>query len=495
MMTRQWIVGAAAMAGLIGLSVGTAHAAPLNPAITPPPGAPPISLSVIQGGADVADTYLPEVTIDPVTRAVTGKRVTLRINAPAGSAIRLASSTRFLGTCTNFSSPATDTLNGAPKDDFELVGNDLISWDCGGRATLEVSSGGFIYTFRLPKDDNDNFIADSFEGFPNSTLDPAADPDRDGLSNFDEYRGFIVSGKLVRGDPNKKDFFVFLVNPPTGASLLGKLPTEQRTVYPIDGTPLTANIDTLSVARVHLIGMRRDANGNVIFDGLNKTTDEMVDRLVSYALVAGRETWVYRTTDAPTPTITIINLNRKSAPADDRVINKNKQYGPPQKAARTIESLDVTKSTPIGSSSVGSPNSLNEAVIYTQRIVNFVTTSAPTTETRLYYKTHDGVAWQPYVNTFTVPGVAGAQPITRNYIISKLMQFVFAHETGGHDVNLTVTASTIGFHDPTGTGGMLDNQIEVDPTTDNTAANPPGLKFRIPSRYLPGHLEKAQVAP
>ena len=56
-----------------------------------------------------------------------------------------------------------------------------------------------------------------------------------------------------------------------------------------------------------------------------------------------------------------------------------------------------------------------------------------------------------------------------------------------------MTATTLGFHDPAGTGGMLDSQVQVITTTDNTAANPPGIKFRIPSRFLSGHLSNVQV--
>jgi hypothetical protein len=96
------------------------------------------------------------------------------------------------------------------------------------------------------------------------------------------------------------------------------------------------------------------------------------------------------------------------------------------------------------------------------------------------------------VNTFTLPtGVV--EPVTRAYIISKMMQFVFAHEAGGHDTKLTTTATALGFHDATGTGGMLDSQVQIITTTNNTAANPPGLKFRIPSRFLSGHLSNIQV--
>jgi hypothetical protein len=41
----------------------------------------------------------------------------------------------------------------------------------------------------------------------------ATSPTGDGLSTFDEYRGFIVSGKQIRTDPTQKDLFLRVVNP------------------------------------------------------------------------------------------------------------------------------------------------------------------------------------------------------------------------------------------------------------------------------------------
>jgi hypothetical protein len=78
--------------------------------------------------------------------------------------------------------------------------------------------------------------------------------------------------------------------------------------------------------------------------------------------------------------------------------------------------------------------------------------------------------------------------ITRNFIISKVMQWVFAHEGFGHDGNLTLTATGVGFHDPIATGGMLDERISII-----TSGQPLGLKFKIPSLYLPAHLSGFQI--
>jgi hypothetical protein len=503
-MTRLgWLASVATIVACLGSGVASVAAAPVVP-IGATPGAPTITLSVVTAsGADVGDTYLPEVTV-AADGTVTGTPVTLVVNgAPNATISLLPATTAWPGTCTNVNAAvvngvSSDTnADGTPRPDFVLAGNVLTPLDCGGTAALRVSDGVNSWDFTLPRDANGNGIADSFERSFGGNLALDGDSDVDGHSNFDEYRGFIVSTRLIRGNPTKKDLFVFLVNPqtagslslPAGGSLLGKLPTENRRVYPIDGTSLTANIDDLGdVAQVHLLGQRRDALGALVFDGTNRNTREMVDRLASFSVVAGRETWVYRTSDAPTPTITIDNLNRSSTPADDRVVNRNRRFGVPQKAVRIIESLDVSKSTPIGSATWGTPNGLDEAVIYTQRIVNYILNTAPTSETRLHYATHDGSTWGAYTNQFTVGGTA--LPIDRHYIISKMMQWVFAHEAGGHDTRLTVTATTLGFHDATGTGGMLDSQVQII-----TKGSPTGIKFRIPSLFLSGHLSGVQVAP
>jgi len=505
---RWWISVVAVMAGSTWLGVGAALAGPVGP-VAASPNAPTVTLSaLLTSGEDVADHYLPEVTIN-TDGTVTGKDVTLRINGAPGRTFTINPSfTAWPGTCTNFSAPralgapSSDTdAQGNPKPDFTLsASNVLTSLDCGGTAILAVTDDlNNHYTFTLPLDTNGNWIADTWEAAFGGNLNPSEDLDRDGISNFDEYRGFIVSRQQVRGDPTKKDLFVHLVNPqvgaslslPPGASLIGKLPNEARTVYPTDGTALNAYTAALAtVARVHLIGMKRDAPGNLVFDGLNTNTDEMVDRLASFSLVSGRETWIYRTTDAPTPTIIITNLNRKSTPADDRLITKNRRRFdlesppgvllPPQKVIRIIESLDVSKTTPIGSSSWGSPNSLNEAIIYTQRIVSFITGQTPVTSpaTAIWYATHNGQAWGAY------------QQVDRNFIISRMMQFVFAHEATGHDIKLTATATSLGFHDPTLTGGMMDSQVQV-----STAGTPAGVKFQIPSIFLSGHLSAVQASP
>lgn len=70
----------------------------------------------------------------------------------------------------------------------------------------------------LPKDENGNGIADCWEKAHGiwpciADSDDDGEPEGkypgDGLSAYEEYRGFFVRGKHVRLDPNKKDLFVY----------------------------------------------------------------------------------------------------------------------------------------------------------------------------------------------------------------------------------------------------------------------------------------------
>lgn len=83
-------------------------------------------------------------------------------------------------------------------------------------AHLEGKSGGMDVS--IPYDENDNHIADAWEkskgveGKSPSVDDdeqPLGDHDNgDGLTIWEEYRGFLEDGKYIRTDPKKKDFFI-----------------------------------------------------------------------------------------------------------------------------------------------------------------------------------------------------------------------------------------------------------------------------------------------
>ena len=80
----------------------------------------------------------------------------------------------------------------------------------------------------IPKRQHNSFIADKWKEDPNnkatgladnddSENDPVGDGDKgDGLTLYEEYRGFRINGKHVSGHPQKKDFFVHNA---TGADL------------------------------------------------------------------------------------------------------------------------------------------------------------------------------------------------------------------------------------------------------------------------------------
>jgi hypothetical protein len=73
---------------------------------------------------------------------------------------------------------------------------------------------------RIPVDNDWNYIGDAWE-FNEPNASPQDDTDNyppsnffgDGLSRYDEYRGFIVVGGYKRLNPNKKDVFIFNLSP------------------------------------------------------------------------------------------------------------------------------------------------------------------------------------------------------------------------------------------------------------------------------------------
>lgn len=91
------------------------------------------------------------------------------------------------------------------------------------RAVLSAH-GGEASTVMIPYDENKNYIADSWEKNVHSNgwkdWDGNAEDDLergpgknihhgDGLTAFEEYRGFEIEGKYTRTSPKKKDIFIF----------------------------------------------------------------------------------------------------------------------------------------------------------------------------------------------------------------------------------------------------------------------------------------------
>jgi hypothetical protein len=293
----------------------------------------------------------------------------------------------------------------------------------------------------------------------------------DAFSAADEYRGFIVSGVHIRTDPRQKDLFVHLVNPqciPTGADPLTSTASLLGGPNAIaSGNPIFSNVDTLiSGAQIHRLGYETP-------NAPHYTTNEWVDRFLRYTVANGLE---FGTAGSPTTV----------APSDDRQVNGNAIYftpdptfttgtrPTPQRGLRIIECVDATTSPSLlGFASVGSPNGQDNAIIFTQRIVNYLTNTlgavcSSTSTACLYYSTFQNGAW-------TAP--ASISPLS-------LFGVAFAYYTAmeiGHTTQLTPTLEggqkvSYGYHHAPGTGSNLDQGITNKVTrTGNT--------FYVPQLY------------
>lgn len=92
--------------------------------------------------------------------------------------------------------------------------------DDGWPVSAHIQDKPGVETLKIPRDENDNHIADAWEdGYNLSSTDETSDDDDDppgngtagdGLSLYEEYRGFFVAneGGHIRTDPTKKDLFV-----------------------------------------------------------------------------------------------------------------------------------------------------------------------------------------------------------------------------------------------------------------------------------------------
>jgi hypothetical protein len=125
----------------------------------------------------------------------------------------------------------------------------VLPYDWGGWSTMQVTAyltdsrklvgrykGSQEEHVRLPKRSRDSFIADAWKkdaGASGADRDdnekePVGEPgcDGDGLTLYEEYRGFYENGKHIEGNPKRKDLFIFngcgAVAEP-GISLFGSL--------------------------------------------------------------------------------------------------------------------------------------------------------------------------------------------------------------------------------------------------------------------------------
>ena len=240
----------------------------------------------------------------------------------------------------------------------------------------------------------------------------------------------------------------------------------------------------ISSTQVHFLG-------NSLGTTPTLQTSEWVDHFVQFSIVNGKESWQY----CPNPNVSPCSANvivvpdssgsASAIPAGDRAINKNRVYGSQQKGLRATECLDASATTPFGTGRWGSPNGRDEAVIYTQRMVNYVNSIGSSTDS-IYYSTFKNGKWQDPKTDLTTSLGAGAA--ARNLIISKTIQYVIAMEIA-HTLHLTSSITLPTFpHTTTGSGSILDAAMRAV-----TSGTPTGVKFYIPSAFVGS--SQTQLAP
>jgi hypothetical protein len=467
------------------------------PEWSPPPAGQPIA----SGGTPIYVVFhdaTGAVVVPTVTRVLpTSAQASLTaLTGSVNPFVNPLSTSTYPGQCTNFGSSSdlspdfdldpTDvgftTSTGLAKRGFRLT-----PLDCGGMAVITATVGGTTHTFVLPRSSNASGIPDIWaaafcpaNSCPTGREDADPSPNTniavgDGIFAFDEYRGFIVSGVHVRTDPGRKDLFTHLVNPQCGTnSLLGG----GTTTY-VSGNALFSNADTLIAGtRVHRLGYATP-------NATHLRTHEWVDEFDSYSVQTGL----------------LFTGGTTTAPAPDRQVNKNSVFFTlasgsnladgtrvVQKGLRVIECLDTSAPSLLGFASLGSPNGPDNAIIFTQRIVNYfvnelgATCATPTTAC-LSYSTFQNGAW----STPVLP----RDSKTSLQILALALAFYVAHEMG-HSLDLTPTVegdrkTSYGYHHAPGTGSNLDQAIT------NKVSNKTGNTFYIPLLYNTSDLESFEV--
>jgi hypothetical protein len=507
---------------------------------------------VVNGSPDVPTLVTTAVTPAP----------TFPLAAGTNPFLSALTTSAYPGQCTNFGSgaeldfqplgPAT-VLN---TSSATLVGYELKPNDCGGFAVIQVGS----FKFLLPRDGTAtvpaNGLPDLWEALYGGNLDPAADVDTgplasspslgDGISNADEYRGFIVGRKQIRTEPLHKNVFLHLVNP----QCVGTLPSSGlsdfflgstassfgggATTYPTPTGPnatltlgtggaFTASAAVFSTAHVRgeIIG---NGGGRARIVALTSPTSvsteitqpfpagttslapgswKLSESLLAnvYSMVAAERVHLLGSSPGGTSYLTdewvdnFVSLTgtttlNVSDPVTDRVVNPNRIHGAPQKGLRVMECLDTSAPSILGwAYGIGSPEEVGNIIVYTQRIITYISFSLIGSATALKYSTASLVngAWTwsspilaPDGNPTTTSGDGVAtDPDVRNFVISKAMQFYTGMEIG-HSLDLTPTVqgtskTSYGYHFAPGTGDCLDQAI--------TATSKGGtVTFNIPSQ-------------
>lgn len=467
---QGWLVRAGlGLLGWAGIGLGVADAQGIPPvdATTGVPISSTVTVSIFQeGGRNVTDAWLPEP----------GQTVTIGVNvggAPVSATIALVSpgasqlvrTSAYPGVCTNSGS----SVDFSP--DFTLNANELTSTDCGGRAVIQVTGTGVSgepFTFVVPRDSDFDGIPDIYEArfcpatSPNclvadADIDAGASstaPIGDGITNFDEYRGFMVSGKHVRTNPTQKDLFVHLVNP--ADSINGVFVTSARcetscfgggtVTYPTPtapnatltlpaaaGTAGTVGTFTTNTAVFGTAHVRGEIIGNAgglarivsVASATSVTAEVMLAFPGTTALSAGQ--WKvseslfanvfslvppervhllgyapgatsFLTTEWVEGFVSLVPSQTLTVPATDppdRTVNANRVYGPVQRGVRVMEGLNTESTSVLGwSYGVDSPNVAGNTLVFTQRILDYINGLIDDGGTsRLKYSTFVNGAW------------------------------------------------------------------------------------------------------
>ena len=431
-----------------------------------------------------------------------------------------------------------------------VVGYPLTPNDCGGMAVVQVGSLKFI----LPKSGTAtvpaNGIPEAWKSLYGANLDPSADIDTgfsgsspccDGISTFDEYRGFIVSGRQIRTDPTQRDLFVHVVNPgdsnagvfvtspscgtscygggtniypvPSSTSATLTVPAAAATVGAIVTFTASSGVFTTAHVLGEIIGT---AGGRATIVEVTGPTSTSATAQITQAFSAASlaaNSWQLReslfalayvsvpperlhllgyapgSTNSPQTSewvdkfaslIPAQTLNITDS-VNDRVVNPNRIYGSAQKGIRVIEGLNTNTSSVLGwSFGVASPNQAGNVVVFTQRIISYLD-SLIATGTTIQYSTASLVngAW-----TWKPPVI-----VDRNSLLSKAFQFYTGHEIH-HSLSLTpqvqgTSKVSYGNHWAPGTGDCVDQAI----TTTSKSGT---VTFYIPS--VCGTVDEGQFA-
>jgi hypothetical protein len=409
---------------------------------------------------------------------VPGQPVTVEVHGTTASNVWLVTvgngdspvTSNYRGMCTNYG-------DGTDLDFENPVASDgggsitLTPKDSGGKAVILVNG---MYTFVIPRDDDNDGIADHWEALNCPNGDCVADADidvgpdplspymGDGLSNFDEYRGFMVGGKIVRGNPMVKDFFIHReetaqCTETQGASFKD---VTLSTIFGDDFDSLYANM------------MNNGVNVHFIYK------DEWVDNFGKYDPQLG----VIFSSDTTNPGVT------------DRQINKNALFPPGNggivKGVRLVECLDLNQYSPLGLADKFPPDQWwsgnGTAILFVHRILRSLQNGIKAGDPRsIQHFTFQGGKWV-WVETF--PYTWGNNPTIDDVNVKNFMKKAFAwyaaHEALEHCLDVTATNQgtrnvSYGYHHAEGTGTNVDIKITQVIDKKETGYN----KFYIPKSH------------